>query len=144
MGARLTSRLAALLMAGVVSVGRGTQAPSELPTVDALVKLYDQRSAVWPTTGWWNSANALTALTEHMITSGDRRYVWLLENTYTKKRNAAQGNFINDFTDDTGWWALAWIRAYDLTGDNRYLNTARRGVDFMWSNHDDVCGGGLW
>jgi len=68
----------------------------------------------------------------------------LLENTYTKKRNAAQGNFINDFTDDTGWWALAWIRAYDLTGDNRYLNTARRGVDFMWSNHDDVCRGGLW
>lgn len=81
MGARLSSRLAALLMAGVVSVGCGTQAPSELPAVDTLVKLYDQRSAVWPTTGWWNSTNALTALTDYMITSGDRRYVWLLENT---------------------------------------------------------------
>ncbi|MEP6561805.1 MAG: glycoside hydrolase family 76 protein [Nakamurella sp.] len=132
------------LMAGVVLVGCGAQAPSDQPAVDALVGFYDQRSGVWPTTGWWNSANALNALTNYMIVSGDRRYVWVLDNTFSKKRFAAQGNFINDFTDDTGWWALAWISAYDLTGDVRYLQTAQRDVDFMWSNHDDVCGGGLW
>lgn len=134
----------ALLLAGSILVGCTTQAPSDLPAVDALVQMYDQRSGVWPTTGWWNSANALTALTDSMIASGDHRYVWVLENTYTMKRNAAQGNFINQFTDDTGWWALAWIRAYDLTGDRRYLSTAQRAVDRMWTLHDDVCGGGLW
>ena len=69
---------------------------------------------------------------------------WVVENTFTKKRNAARGDFTNDFIDDTGWWALAWISAYDLTGDTRYLQTAQRDVDFMWSYHDDVCGGGLW
>ena len=79
-----------------------------------------------------------------MILSGDHRYVWVVENTFTKKQLAARGDFINDFTDDTGWWALAWISAYDLTGDARYLQTAQRDVDFMWGNHDDVCGGGLW
>ena len=108
------------------------------------MRFYDLRSGVWPTTGWWNSANALNALTNYMIVSGDHRYLWVVENTFTKKRNAARGNFINDFTDDTGWWALAWISAYDLTGDTRYLQTAQRDVDFMWSHHDDVCGGGLW
>ncbi|MDQ2849056.1 MAG: glycoside hydrolase family 76 protein [Actinomycetota bacterium] len=144
MRARRGSRLLAVLLAGVVATGCAVQAPSELPAVDALAQLYDQISGVWPTTGWWNSANALTALTDYMISSGDRRYVWVLENTYSKKRNAERGNFVNDFTDDTGWWALAWIGAYDLTGDTRYLATARRDVDFMWSNHDDVCGGGLW
>ncbi len=144
MQTRRASRLLALLTAGAVLVGCSAQAPSEVPAVDALVSLYDQSSGVWPTTGWWNSANALTALTDYMIDSGDHRYSWVLANTYTKKRNAEQGNFINAYVDDTGWWALAWIRAYDLTGNQLYLATARQGVDFMWSNHDDVCGGGLW
>ena len=141
---RRPSRLLAAVVAGVVLAGCTAQAPSELPAVDALVQLYDQRSGVWPTTGWWNSANAVTALTDSMIASGDHRYVWVLENTYSTKLHAAQGNFINAFTDDTGWWALAWIRAYDLTGETKYLTTARRAVDYMWSLHDDVCGGGLW
>jgi predicted alpha-1,6-mannanase (GH76 family) len=138
------SRLLAVLLAGAVLIGCGAQAPSEEPAVDTLVGFYDLRSGVWPTTGWWNSANALTALTNYMVLSGDHRYVWVVENTFTKKKLAARGDFINDFTDDTGWWALAWISAYDLTGDARYLQTAQRDVDFMWSNHDDVCGGGLW
>ena len=139
-----SSRMSALLMAGVLVVGCGAPAPSDQPAVDALVRSYDERSGVWPTTGWWNSANALIALTDYMIVSGDHRYVWVVENTFTKKRNAARGDFTNDFIDDTGWWALAWISAYDLTGDTRYLQTAQRDVDFMWSYHDDVCGGGLW
>ena len=137
-----SSRMSALLIAGVVVVGCGAQAPSDQPAVDTLVRSYDERSGVWPTTGWWNSANALIALTDYMIVSGDHRYVWVVENTFTKKRNAARGDFTNDFIDDTGWWALAWISAYDLTGDTRYLQTAQRDVDFMWSYHDDVCGGG--
>jgi len=139
------SHLLAALVAGVVLAGcAGGQAPSGQPAVDTLVRFYDQRSGIWPTTGWWNSANALTALTNYMILSGDHRYVWVVENTYTKKNLAARGDFINDFIDDTGWWALAWIDAYDLTGDPRYLTTAQRAVDFMWDYHDDVCGGGLW
>ncbi len=144
MSTRRASRLVALVMAGAVLIGCGAQVPSDQPAVDALVAFYDQRSGVWPTTGWWNSANALTALTNYMIVSGDHRYRWVIENTYDTKKLAARGNFINDFTDDTGWWALAWISAYDLTGDARYLQTAQRDVDFMWTNHDDVCGGGLW
>ena len=69
---RRLSRLLAALSAGVVLAGCTAQAPSELPAVDALVQLYDQRSGVWPTTGWWNSANAMTALTDSMISSGDQ------------------------------------------------------------------------
>lgn len=139
-----TTRLLSILLAGALLLSCTAQVPSEQPAVDALVRQYDQRTGTWPTTGWWNSANALTALTNYMIASGDLRYLWVVENTYSKKINAAQGNFINDFTDDTGWWALAWISAYDLTGEGRYLQTARRAIDFMWSHHDNYCGGGLW
>ncbi len=118
--------------------------PSDTPAVDTLIRSYDPTSGVWPTTGWWNSANALTALTDYMIASGDHRYEWVLQNTYTKKRSAADGDFVNQLTDDTGWWALAWIRGYDLTHDRKYLSTAQHDVDAMWAREDNVCGGGLW
>ncbi|KAJ0113938.1 hypothetical protein J7T55_010182 [Diaporthe amygdali] len=32
--------------------------------------------------------------------------------------------FINNYYDDEGWWALAWIRAYDVTGSTNYLSMA--------------------
>ncbi|HEY8455957.1 MAG TPA: glycoside hydrolase family 76 protein [Actinopolymorphaceae bacterium] len=111
--------------------------------VAALVKLYDQETGLWKTTGWWNSANALTAVIDYMLITGDRSYEWIIANTYDKNIDAQGGNFTNDYIDDTGWWALAWIRAYDLTGDQRYLETAKFDADYMWSSRDDVCGGGL-
>ena len=142
----MRKRLVGVWLVGILlaSLTGCSSRPSDIPAVDALVRTYDQPSGLWPTTGWWNNANAITALIDYMIISGDHRYEWVLQNTFAKKRSAASGNFVNDLTDDTGWWALAWIRAYDLTGNGAYLNTARIDVDAMWSRQDDVCGGGLW
>lgn len=112
--------------------------------VDALMKLYDPSTGLFKTTGWWNSANDLTGIVDYAIASGDHRYDWVIANTYDKNLTAQGGNFTNDFVDDTGWWALAWIRAYDLTHDKRYLQTATVDADYMWSFHDNTCGGGVW
>ena len=35
------------------------------------------------------------------------------------------GGFLNDYYDDEGWWALAWIGAYDLTKNTQYLSQAQ-------------------
>lgn len=120
-----------------------TSGPASKRAVDALMRLYDEDTGLWKTTGWWNSANALTALLDYQIATGDDRYEWVIANTYEKNVDAQGGNFTNDYIDDTGWWALAWIRAYDITGEQRYLDTAIHDAEYMWDTWDDVCGGGV-
>ena len=120
-----------------------TKGPRAKRAVAALVRLYNADTGLWKTTGWWNSANALTAVIDYQLATGDSSYEWIIANTYDKNIDEQGGNFTNDYVDDTGWWALAWIRAYDLTGDPRYLETARFDADYMWDTRDDVCGGGV-
>jgi predicted alpha-1,6-mannanase (GH76 family) len=68
-------------------------------------------------------------------------YRYVIGNTFD--RNDGK-RFTNMFMDDTAWWALAWIRAYDLTHDQRYLDTAKHDADYIYSFKDQVCGGGVW
>jgi predicted alpha-1,6-mannanase (GH76 family) len=107
----------------------------------ALHGFYDDATGLWQTTGWWNSANALEATIDHAARSGETAYTYALANTYAKNSG---GSFLNDFYDDEGWWALAWMKAYDLTGDGRYLDAARTIFADMCGGWDATCAGGIW
>jgi predicted alpha-1,6-mannanase (GH76 family) len=111
--------------------------------IGALQRWYNPRTGLWRSAGWWNSANALTALIHHAQRTGEGRYRHVIETTFGRAQRVNPG-FSNEYYDDDGWWALAWIAAFDLTGEARYLDLARRLFAGMADGWDDACGGGLW
>lgn len=52
--------------------------------------------------------------------------------------------FINDFYDDEGWWALAWLKVYEITGEQRYLQSALDLFEDMKGGYSATCGGVWW
>jgi predicted alpha-1,6-mannanase (GH76 family) len=54
------------------------------------------------------------------------------------------GSFLNDYYDDEGWWAMAWVRIYDLTQNSTYLDAASTIFDDMRNGEGATCGGHWW
>jgi len=97
-------------------------------------------------TDWWNSANAITVLVDYSRITHTTTYLDAVAATF-HKANKVYGttNFINDSNDDEGWWALAWIDAYDLTKTPGYLTAAQIIFTDMTTQWDTTtCGGGVW
>ena len=121
---------------------------------DVLMSSYEPDKAWFPSS-WWNSAVALQTVGDYMQRTGDRRYLGQLNNTFEKDKGVFPagvlsgdpllGNFTSRAIDDSEWWALTWLQAYDLTHDAKYLNmavTIANYVDGYWDT--GTCGGGVW
>jgi predicted alpha-1,6-mannanase (GH76 family) len=96
-------------------------------------------------TGYWTFAQALDAILDGATRTGGR-YAGLVETFYLSQDAIG---WSRDFFDDESWMALALMRAFDLTGRQRYLDEARALLDDIVQNASDssCCGatpGGLW
>ncbi len=130
----------------------------------ALQGWYVDRTGLYATTGWWNAANALTTLVDLTRAGGSKKsrknresraiiartfsqaqiVIPKAEQTGALAKMTGWPGFLNDYYDDEGWWALAWVDAYDLTAEPRYLAMAQSIFADMTSGWDDTCGGGIW
>ena len=51
----------------------------------------------------------------------------------------------NFFNDDLIWMSLPFVRAYLITGEQRFLNQAKWGFEYIWARgFDYYWGGGIW
>ncbi|KAH7075481.1 glycosyl hydrolase [Paraphoma chrysanthemicola] len=109
-------------------------------------KWYDANTGLWNKL-WWQSGNMVETIARfgQKDSSFKQAAIDIISNTYDKSRNQLGAkDWKNDFYDDEGWWAAAWIAAYDLTGDAKYLNTAKDLFEDMTSGWTTPCNGGIW
>jgi predicted alpha-1,6-mannanase (GH76 family) len=115
--------------------------------IQTLQGWYVQSSGLYQKpTDWWNSANAITVLVDYSRATHTTQYLNAVANTFnTASKAYGIANFTNDSNDDEGWWALAWIDAYDLTKAPGYLVMAQTiFVDMTTQWDTTTCGGGVW
>ena len=144
--------------------------------ITALQRWYNEDTGLWETTGWWNSANALTMLADFSAvdSSLDDVIKHVFQNTFAQAQKESLptvkimtpysittytgpyfppgivapengfAGFLNDFYDDEGWWALAWLKIYDLTKEQQYLETAIDIFEDMRKGWGGPCGGLWW
>ncbi|MEX0938997.1 MAG: glycoside hydrolase family 76 protein [Pirellulales bacterium] len=55
-----------------------------------------------------------------------------------------RGGGNDKYYDDNAWMVLTFLEAYEMTGEDRYLNRADETLKFVLSGEDDRLGGGIW
>ena len=117
---------------------------------------YDVETGLWNRNEWWRGANMLEATIDHARETGASDHLDLIAHTFAKASGRvvnttadppyviSNGNFLNDFYDDEGWWALAWVKAYDLTHRDEYLAMAKTIFAAITEGWTVDCGGGVF
>jgi hypothetical protein len=149
--AALSLLLAALAILPGGAYAKGNAAAEEQAqtqaAADVLQQWYVEDTGLYRTTGWWNSANAITTLANLSRVSHSNAYLAVFAHTLSAAQTGPSGaaGFLNKYYDDEGWWALAWIDVYDLTGKPEYLRMADSIFSDMQLGWDEpICGGGVW
>lgn len=104
---------------------------------------------------WWQSAVAQSTVETYQQATGDTSYYQDIVTTYDDWNGSSRPDSLPDFedayADDTGWWGLAWMQAYTMTGDSAYLQLAEDDANYIyqhfWDSNGSGCdgaGGGLW
>jgi predicted alpha-1,6-mannanase (GH76 family) len=143
----LASAITLAIIALVPAVISGAAASASVRTTSPqkagmaeLMKSYHPRTGLIGTT-WWQAAVALSTVETYQQATGDTRYSRAI---FTAFKDHERGKFENSYNDDTGWWGLAWLQAYDITRSRRYLAMAETDANYMHRYWDGTCRGGVY
>lgn len=93
--------------------------------------------------GWWGDAEMFEIVLDAYETTGDNTYATMFNDLYTNflSRNNTTWykkgvSGYNEFNDDIAWMCIACVRGYLLTGQSKFLNTAKTNFNGMFSRAD--------
>jgi len=96
-------------------------------------------------TSYWTYANGWDALLDGVERTGGEQYLGLIETFYLGQD---ERGWWAGYYDDECWMALALMRAYDLTGNPKYLTQAQTLYGDIMAGWDTTCcglrKGGVW
>ncbi len=75
-------------------------------------------------TDYWWEARAWETVMDRYQRAGDDSSRQMIDAVFDGWTNAYSDFTENDWNDDMGWWARGSLRAYDLTGEERFLEEA--------------------
>lgn len=155
--ATITVAAAVVPLLGTGTAPASTQAASPLQTgMNELAATYGTGAADLFGSGsfGWQSAVAQSTVEAYEQATGDRRLLSDIAAAYSEYVSSdPRGgfpDFEDNYIDDTGWWGIAWLQAYLLTGNSSYLDVAEADASFMhdkgWDSDASSCGGsgGVW
>ena len=92
---------------------------------------------------YWPQAHSLDALLDAYERTNSNFYLTYINNWFDGVRIKNGNTWINDYYDDMEWNALAMLRAFEITGDQKFKDA----VDVLWEDiktgWNDYAGGGL-
>lgn len=95
---------------------------------------------------FWKNAEMLEMIEDACERSGNSAYKTMLGDFYNGFcANMGSNWMLNKYNDDIMWMVIACIRAYEITGDKKYLDQAQRHFDQVYERGCDAAlGGGIW
>lgn len=116
----------------------GSAQARETAAMNQLLAQFDVRANTW------TKGPTLDALINIYQRTRDPRYRELIDQSFQYGVGWRSGDNNKLYFDDMAWYGNAWIRAYDVIGDPKFLREAQAIFSDMTRAWDNTCGGGLW
>ncbi|MDR1980705.1 MAG: glycosyl hydrolase family 76 [Tannerellaceae bacterium] len=92
---------------------------------------------------YWPQAHALDVLVDAYLRTGDEFYKTYFDPWYEGVRIKNGNTFQNDYYDDMEWIALAMLRTWQATGDEKFKNATLDIWEYIKTGWNDSAGGGI-
>lgn len=92
---------------------------------------------------YWPQAHALDVLVDASLRTGDAKYKTYFDQWFEGVKVKNGNTFRNDFYDDMEWNALAILRAYQVTKDQKYKEAALQIWEYIKVGWNTNAGGGI-
>jgi predicted alpha-1,6-mannanase (GH76 family) len=151
--------VALLLMQDTTDAASPTAQSCALATERAILAEEALHTHFWnATTGlfdnalWWQNGCSLEVMSHHALLAGNQslrtRVTADIADMFGKTSNMSRGGpTLTGYYDDEAWWALGWLRAWELTGNTSYINRTHtifeHQIDVAW-NASSCLGGMMW